>query len=198
MPRILVTCFEPFDDWDENSSWLAMVELTKELPTAADLTTRRYPVDFVAAKSALRRDLQANYDLAIHLGQSSGAPDIRLEMFAVNVAKDQGTESVLVTDGPAGHRSDLPLDAWARGLRQQGVPARVSYHAGSYLCNALLYWSLHFAKEIPLRTQATFVHLPLAPSQAANVDRPTPSMSSSQCAEALRWIITTAATVALA
>jgi len=32
MTRVLITAFEPFDRWSENSSWLALVELTRSLP----------------------------------------------------------------------------------------------------------------------------------------------------------------------
>ena len=29
MPRVLLTAFEPYDEWKTNASWLALVELTK-------------------------------------------------------------------------------------------------------------------------------------------------------------------------
>ncbi len=202
MKRILLTCFEPYDRWTENASWLTLVELTKEMPAAVQLTTRRYPVDFDRAKQLLQKDLQADFDLALHLGQAPGAAEIRLEAFGVNLggAIHQMPEDYmpLVIDGPEAYRSDLPLAAWARGLREQGVPARVSYHAGTYLCNATLYLSLHYAREMRLRTRAAFVHLPLAPQQAVIDEEAWPTMTSSQCADALRWIITTAAPVAFA
>ena len=41
MPTLLLTAFEPYDGWPENSSWLTLVELTKNLPSAPRLTTRR-------------------------------------------------------------------------------------------------------------------------------------------------------------
>ena len=56
-PRVLITAFEPYDRWRENSSWLALVELTKELPREPHVTTRLYPVDFGLVRSKLEEDL---------------------------------------------------------------------------------------------------------------------------------------------
>ena len=73
MPRILVTAFEPYDRWAENSSWLTLVEFTKELDPRARITTRRYPVDLFELRQRLTSDLAADYDYAIHLGQARAA-----------------------------------------------------------------------------------------------------------------------------
>ena len=52
MASVLITAFEPYDRWEANSSWLALVELTKDLPSEPRITTRRYPVDFAAGARA--------------------------------------------------------------------------------------------------------------------------------------------------
>ena len=44
--KIFITAFEPYDDWMENSSWLALIEFTKTMRDDAQIMTRRYPVDF--------------------------------------------------------------------------------------------------------------------------------------------------------
>ena len=65
--------------------------------------------------------------------------------------------ATLAHDGPLAYRSQLPLASWAQQLRSAGIPAQVSFHAGTYLCNALLYLSLHLAQRRGLRTQAAFI-----------------------------------------
>ena len=85
MPSVLLTAFEPYDRWPENASWLALVELTRELPTGPKVVTRRYPVDFEAARARLEDDLAANYDFALHLGQAPGISRIHLEAIGVNI-----------------------------------------------------------------------------------------------------------------
>jgi len=193
MPTVLITAFEPYDRWSENASWLALVELTRELPSSPKIVTRRYPVDFDKARSRLAEDLAANYDVSLHLGQAPGIGRVHLEQIGVNVGGNAGQTpdqfQPLVTDGPAAYRSTLPLQRWAGEIREAGVPCQVSYHAGTYLCNAVLYLSHYFAERQKLKTKSAFVHLPLAPRQVLADRQDLPSMPSSQCATALRTIL---------
>jgi pyroglutamyl-peptidase len=193
MPTVLITAFEPYDRWSENSSWLALVELTRELPEAPKIVTRRYPVDFEKARSRLRDDLAANFDVALHLGQAPGIGRIHLEQVGINVGGNaQQTPDQflpLVEDGPAAYRSELPLGRWAGELREVGIPCQVSHHAGTYLCNAVLYLSHHFAVEQRLKTKSCFVHLPLAPQQVMHERQDWPSLPSAVCADGLRRIL---------
>jgi pyroglutamyl-peptidase len=190
---ILITAFEPYDRWPENSSWLALVELTRDLPAEPKVVTRRYPVDFEQARSRLFEDLSADYDFALHLGQAPGIGRIHLEAVGINVG---GHSSLLpdqfqplVADGPAAYRSSLPLADWAGQIRQLGIPCQVSYHAGTYLCNALLYLTHHIAREQRLKTRTAFIHLPLAPQQVLSERADVPTLPSVMCAEAVRLIV---------
>jgi pyroglutamyl-peptidase len=194
MPSIFVTAFEPYDRWTENSSWLTLVEFTKDLERAAQITTRLYPVDHEAVRTRLEKDLQANYDFALHLGQLPGAAGIHLEALAVNVGNHaRGAPddfAPLVADGPVAYRSKLPLGPWAKMLRATGIPTTLSYHAGTLLCNATMYLTHYFAQRTGLRTRATFIHIPLDTEQAARERKEMPALPASVCARALRMIIT--------
>ncbi len=172
MPSVLITAYGPYDHWETNASWLALVELTKNPPDQPEITTRLYPVDFATLKERLAEDLAANYDVAIHLGQAPGAAHVQLEAVGLNVGgtREQRPEEFgpLAEDGPIAYRSGLPLAAWADKLRKGGVPAQVSYHAGTYLCNAALYLSHYYAQRMGLNTQSAFLHVPLDTSQVAD------------------------------
>jgi pyroglutamyl-peptidase len=193
MPSVLITAFEPYDRWSENASWLALVELTRELPTSPKIVTRRYPVDFDKARSKLADDLAANYDVALHLGQAPGISRVHLEKVGINVGGNSQQVpdqfQPLVADGPAAFQSALPLDRWAGEVREAGVPCQVSYHAGTYLCNAVLYLSHHFIAQQKLRTKAAFIHMPLAPTQVLAERQDMASLPSAHCAIALRTIL---------
>jgi pyroglutamyl-peptidase len=193
MPTILITAFEPYDRWPENSSWLALVELTRDLPGGAKVVTRRYPVDFDLARGRLAEDLAADYDYALLLGQAPGSSRVHLEAVGINVgghSRQLPDEfQPLVPDGPAAYRTELPLAAWASSIRGAGIPCQVSYHAGTYLCNALLYLTHHLAMGQRLKTRATFIHLPLAPVQVLGEKQDLPTLPSSLCAEAVRMIV---------
>jgi pyroglutamyl-peptidase len=184
--RVLITAFEPYDRWPENSSWLALCDLTKWYDGTAEITTRRYPVDLSRMSVALRKDLQANYDLAIHLGQSPGSTLIKLEAVGLNVRSDG---SPLIQDAPEAYRSQLALERCYKSLIGAGIPSEVSHHAGTYLCNAALYLSQHYSHSFGLQTQSLFVHIPLSPAQAAIDTGRLASISTPMASAAVAMIL---------
>jgi pyroglutamyl-peptidase len=95
----------------------------------------------------------------------------------------------LVEGGPEAFRSGLPLGGWAVRLRESGIPAEISYHAGTYLCNATLYFSSYIAERLALKTKAAFVHLPLDLSQTASQVQGMASLPAATSAAGLRLIL---------
>jgi pyroglutamyl-peptidase len=191
--QVLVTAFEPYDCWTTNSSWLALMELTRELPVSPRITTRLYPVDYERMRERLERDLRRNYDFVVHLGQSPGASAMRLEAFAINVA--MRTESgqcqfqPVCPDGPAAYRTDLPLGQYIEKLRIHDIPAELSHHAGTFLCNAILYWSHYLREKLTLKSRIMFIHLPLDVSQVSDVGWPMACLPSRVCRAGLQLIL---------
>jgi pyroglutamyl-peptidase len=193
MASILITAFEPYDQWVENSSWLALMDFTKNIETSHKVTTRLYPVNFEEVRRRLQKDLDANHDYVLHLGQAPGLGAIRLEAIGVNVggsSKDPPERHrKLVNDGPVAYHSKLPLVDWVEQLREAGVPASVSFHAGTLLCNATLYMTHYLVEKMSLQTRATFVHLPLATRQVANRNKEMASLPVATSANALHLIV---------
>ncbi|MBX7166539.1 MAG: pyroglutamyl-peptidase I [Pirellulales bacterium] len=193
MKRVLLTAFAPYGAWDSNASWLCVQELTRELPDAPHLTTRLYPVDFSETRRRLERDLAGGFDYAVHLGQAPGSARLRLEAVALNLASDGG-ETIsgsipLEPQGPLALQTSLPIAAWTNGLNVQGLPAEVSFHAGTYLCNAIYYWSLLLTEQQSPQTRSLFVHLPLELSQVAASGAKDPALPAAVSARAIRWIL---------
>ena len=63
----------------------------------------------------------------------------------------------------------------ARDQRVRRIPAAMSLSAGVYVCNAVMYSTLHALRSRP-RVPAGFIHLPYTAAQAAH-HRATASMS---------------------
>lgn len=189
MPRILLTAFEPYPEWPENSSWLALMELTRWFDSRGQVITRRYPIDLIEMTHRLGEDLTAGYDYALHLGQAPGVAAVKLETIALNAID---SENPLVAGAPVAYRTSLPMAGWAKRLASDGIPAIVSHHAGTHLCNALFYFSHHLAEQRGLPTRCGFLHLPLAPQQVAARlpdQPPLASMSLPMMAVALTTIL---------
>lgn len=184
--RVLLTAFEAYDRWPDNSSWLALVDLTSWYDGRLEIVTRRYPVDLTRMSEMLRDELRNDYHFAIHLGQSPGATVIKLEAVGLNVRTDG---SPLVKGGKEAFRSPLNLIDCSAMLTDAGIPNEVSHHAGTYLCNAALYLSQHYCAEMGLKTRSLFVHLPLTPKQVANENGRLPSMSTPMCSAAIAMMM---------
>ena len=193
MRRVLLTAFKPYDCWQSNASWLALVEMTKNMPVSPEVTTRLYEVDFDHVRDQLESDLAAEFDFALHVGQAPGSTRIQLEAFGLNIGGHSrqipDEFQPLAPEGPAAYQSELPLARLAGQLREAEIPAQVSYHAGTYLCNATMYLTHHIAALRQLKTKATFVHVPLDTSQVMDQDEILPSLPAVQSANALRLIL---------
>ncbi len=199
MPRILLTAYGPYDQWSENASWHALRELMLDTPSGLEITTRLYPVDFVKLLPRLESDLQEGFDVVLHLGQAPGSGRIELETVGINLGMERGSGPgeafPLAPDGPAAYQSTLPLGDWAALLQSEGIPAAVSFHAGTYLCNAALYLTHYLSERDGLvgtegqRTAATFLHLPLDTPQAVKSVEDTPSLPAVESARAIRLIL---------
>ncbi len=189
MPKILLTAFGPYGDFPDNAGWLSLVELTREYPRLQNVTTRRYPVDFNETRLQLEKDLETEYDFILHLGQAVGAHTIELERIALNVGRDHGCPTddffELVPDGPVAYQSTLPLTEWCLDIRNAGIPCNVSHHAGTYICNALFYWTSHLIASNRWDCQVAFVHLPLSPQQEGATQGNHPTLPTSMAAHAV-------------
>jgi pyroglutamyl-peptidase len=176
MPAILVTGFEPFGGDTANPSG----EIAKAVDgrVIADRAVRGavLPVEHTAARAHMAA-LLADGDLGavLHVGLAGGRARIALEQVAVNAmdysipdaagAKLTGDPCVL--DGPAAYFSTLPNRAILAALGAEGIPAYLSYTAGTYLCNQTLYWTLHELARGGRPVRAGFLHVPFLPAMVA-------------------------------
>ena len=191
--RVLLTAFEPYDTWEQNSSWEALVAFLHHCGLPMGVTTRRYPVDLIQLQSRLEKDLTLGFDAVLHLGQAPGISRVQMEAIAVNVAGM--TEAAgdffgpLVQNAPVAYRTKFPLDHWNLQLRSSGIPCSVSFHAGTYLCNAAMFLSHHWHEVNNRSCSIGFVHIPLTPEQVLHSRRDLPSMPREQSAEAIGRIL---------
>jgi pyroglutamyl-peptidase len=176
-----------------NASQLCLQSLLPQLPADCEAAVRVYPVEFAAARPLLEADLAEDYDLAIHLGQAQNTSRLRLEAVGLNVGAVPGASESecfpLVAGGPAAYQTALPLATWAEALRTEGIPAYVSWHAGTYLCNATLYWGHHILETRGLSTALCFVHVPLDISQVASLPADYLTLPSQTAARGIARII---------
>jgi pyroglutamyl-peptidase len=174
----LVTGFEPYGGRDLNPSG----ELAAALDGAriGDLTVvgRTLPVVFAGLAERVEACLAETMPaLIIALGLWPGEPAIRLERRAVNRAECSSPDNAgarrygeaVERAGAAELAATLPLPAVAAALLADGIPARLSDSAGTFLCNATLYTLLRALARHGRRVPCGFIHLPYLPRQVAEM-----------------------------
>ena len=108
-----------------------------------------------------------------------GEPVIRIERVGLNVADFEipdndghiATDGLVLGNGAVAKLATLPVRAMEQGLLDEGIPARISNTAGTYLCNACLYSFLSAAETMREHVACGFVHVPYLPSQVAELQR---------------------------
>jgi pyroglutamyl-peptidase len=185
MRAIVVTGFEPFGGDTANPSLeLAKAVDGRRFGTCA-VRSIILPVEHRAARELVSAAL-ADPEVAavVHLGRAGGRARVALERVAVNAmdyaipdnAGERLTGEPCVANGAAAYFSTLPLRTILAALTADGIPAYISYTAGTYLCNQTLYWTLHEAGRRSPTLRAGFIHVPFLPSMVAVHGRDEPSM----------------------
>jgi len=172
MKRLLITGFDPFGGESINPAW----EAVKRLPDVVgewELTKMEIPTVFGAASRAV---LDAAQKLQPHavlcIGQAGGRKAITPEMVGINLrhariadnAGNQPQDEPVAEGGPAAYFATVPVRKMTEAIETAGLPAAVSYSAGTFVCNDTLYAVLHHYDGTGV--QAGFVHVPFLPQQA--------------------------------
>lgn len=193
MQTILLTGFEPFGGEQQNPSWLAVQQLDGyQLDDEVQIVSRQLSCVFEKSQQELQTAIEKLRPvLVLALGQAGGRTDLCFEKVAINLidariadnAGQQPQDKPVVIDGPTAYFTTLPVKAMVHSLKQQGIPASVSYTAGTYVCNTVFYALMHQLKNNP-KVRAGFLHIPYAPEQA--IGKAVASMPVEMVVQALK------------
>ena len=175
MNSILLTGFEPFGGEQTNPSWLAAQQLDGyQLDDEVQIVSRQLSCEFEQSQLELKTAIaELKPVLVLAIGQAGGRTELCFEKVAINFidariadnAGQQPIDKTVVTEGPAAYFTTLPVKAMVNSLKQDGIPAAVSYTAGTYVCNTVFYALMHQLRDNP-KVRAGFLHIPYAPELA--------------------------------
>jgi pyroglutamyl-peptidase len=187
VPKILVTGFEPFDGFTINPSEevakaldgkMIVPNSTAEMIEQHSIVGLVLPLDYKNALGILDKALEKHQpDYVLCCGQANRAV-ITIERIAINILSTKRPDNynntpetdVINYEGPAAYFANLEPQRLVQILKDNDIPADVSYFAGAYGCNWLLYNIMQRIENGELKAQATFIHLPPLPSQAIQKD----------------------------
>ncbi|MCQ3816428.1 pyroglutamyl-peptidase I [Staphylococcus xylosus] len=182
--RILITGFDPFGGEEINPA-LEAVKLLPDNIEGHTIDKLEIPTVFHKSKHVLEvRMKQYDYDIVLAIGQAGGRFELTPERVGINVddariADNEGQQPIdecIQQDGAAAYFSNLPVKRMTEAIKANGVPARLSNTAGTFVCNHILYQLgyLH-ATQFP-RIKFGFIHVPFIPEQVVDKSE-KPSMS---------------------
>ena len=171
MKKLLITGFEPFGGEEINPSWEAVLRLDDEIG-GYSLTKLCLPVVFgEAAEKVKSTAKELCPDAVICVGQAGGRAAVTPELVGINLRHAsipdndglQPKDEPILPAGAKAHFSPLPVRKMAEAIAATGVPSHVSYSAGAYVCNDVLYTLLsHYEGS---DTRVGFIHIPYSTEQ---------------------------------
>lgn len=191
--NILITGFEPFAKDEINSSWESVKLLPNELK-GNNIYKVLIPVVFNVDK-LIENIKKYSPDIIILVGQAGGRTGITIERVAINlddaIIPDnnnyQPVDNTIKLDGENAYFSTLPVKAIINNLKDNDIEARISYTAGTYVCNHVMYNTLYHINKNNLDIKAGFIHVPYLPIQTMD----KPSMKIEDIVKGLLSIIET-------
>lgn len=184
---ILLTGFEPFGGEETNpSSVVANLAAERLKVMGREARSATLPVSFKRAGPELINLLDVlKPRVCIALGLNAGSTHVRIERVAINIKDasrpdndgEQPVDEPIDPEGPAALFATLPTRRILERLRREGIPASLSYTAGTYLCNYTMYILLRYASQKGYPVKAGFIHLLYTPEMAALKPSPPASLS---------------------
>lgn len=192
--KILFTGFDPFGGETINPAFEA-VKLLPEEVAGAEVIKVEIPTVFRKGAAKLKATVEKyKPDFVICVGQAGGRASVTPEFVGINyqdarIPDNDGLQPIgetIMEDGDRAYFTKLPVKAIVAELQKTGIPASVSYTAGTYVCNDVMYHLLYYIdKEWP-HIVGGFIHVPYAAEQAVRLHASTPSMDLNMISKALR------------
>ncbi|WP_436854520.1 pyroglutamyl-peptidase I [Staphylococcus caeli] len=191
--RILVTGFDPFGGEKINPALEAVKLLPNDI-AGHEIKKLEIPTVFHKSKDVIQSHLQqSQYDIVLAIGQAGGRYEITPERVGINIddariPDNEGNQPIdepIQREGEAAYFSNLPVKRMTEAMKKQGVPARLSNTAGTFVCNHILYQLGYLQATRFPDIKFGFIHVPFIPEQVTDKTE-KPSMSVDTISKGLK------------
>lgn len=195
--KILITGFDPFGGEAVNPAYEA-VKLLPDQIAGAEIIKMEIPTVFSKSYRAVESGIQKyNPDVVINVGQAGGRAHVTIEQVGINLADaripdnagEQPLNEPLQSDGDTAYFATIPIRAMVKNVQENGLPCSISYTAGTYVCNCVMYNVLYLTQKKYPNIKAGFIHVPYSIEQLIGKPATTPGMSLTDIAKSLEYAI---------
>ena len=150
------------------------IKLLPDTIAGAEIVKVEIPTEFTRSISCVEAAIKEhNPDVVIDIGQAGGRACVTVEKVGINLADaripdnagEQPSDEPLQADGPTAYFATIPVKAMVQNVREHGLPCHVSFTAGTYVCNCVMYNVLHLCATKYPNIRAGFIHVPFACEQ---------------------------------
>lgn len=165
--KILVTGFDPFDNQDINPSWEAVKSLPDKIENV-EIIKMEIPTVFRKSVNIIKEKItEISPRAVVSIGQAGSREKISVEFVGINfidarIPDNEGNQPVEIIskDRPDGLFSTLPVFKIVEDLNKNDITAKVSYTAGTFVCNNVLYGISDYIDYNNLDIISGFIHVP--------------------------------------
>ena len=196
--NILLTGFEPFGGERSNPGWEAVRGLKGKNIEGCSTHVAKIPVAFDDAWPRMKKAIEETEpDIILSFGLAGKRNDITVEKITINVmdAKQEDnrgnkpTDEPILKHGREAYFVSIPPTLLVKALHGAKIPASVSYSAGTFLCNYLMYRTLSYIEEEKKDVLFSYIHLPYMHEQV--LERSLPSMDLKTMKKAAEVLVRT-------
>lgn len=194
--KVLLTGFDAFGGEPVNPAEEA-VKMVSENIKGAEVIKLIIPTVQTKSVQAIEKAIEEHKpDIVISVGQAGGRFDITPERVAINLddyrIKDnegnQPIDAVIQEDGQHAYFTNLPVKAMVKHMNDNQIPATVSYTAGTFVCNHVMYGILYMIDKKYPNIKGGFIHIPYMTSQVMD-KKNMPFMSLNEIVRGLELAI---------
>lgn len=195
--KILITGFEPFGGESVNPAYEA-VKLLPDMAGDIQIVKMEIPTVFGEAGKVVETGiLHHQPDAVICVGQAGRRADIGVERVAINLveasipdnAGNQPMDVKVQENGDTAYFATIPVKAMVKNIKDHGIPASISYTAGTYVCNSVMYDLLYLIDRKYPSIRGGFIHVPYATEQGVGKPVGTATMELSTISKALLYAL---------
>lgn len=195
--KVLITGFDPFGGESVNPAYEA-VKLLPETICGAEVIKLEIPTVYTKAGQTVEAAIEEHQpEVVLCIGQAGGRSSIQIEKVAINLAEarikdnegNQPSDEPIHEDGENAYFTNLPCKAVVNELRKNNIPAHISYTAGTFVCNDVMYHVLYLIDKKYTNMRGGFIHVPYVLEQVIDKPQGTCAMSVETIAKGLELAI---------
>ncbi len=175
--KVLITGFDPFGDQPINPAYEAVKKLPATIAGAEIVKLEIPTVDQKGLAKVIEQIEIEQPDVVINVGQAGGRFNISPEKVAINfnnfrIKDNEGNQPLnqaISQTGETAYFTTLPVNKMVEEMQKAGIPSTVSYTAGTFVCNQVMYGVLEHVTTNQLPIRAGFIHIPYMMEQACKI-----------------------------